>query len=142
MTDPTAPAPGPFAPGVFTAPADGGPPRLLGGRCAPCGRWFFPRPARCPGCLERVEEAELGGDGAVYSCTVVRVRPPWGLPQPYGVGYVDLDGSGLRVFGLLDPAALDRFRVGVPVRLAVGPLGVDSQGTPCLRPYFSPAEGG
>lgn len=126
-------------PGIFTAPARGGDPELLGGVCPACGRNFFPRPARCPGCLGPVDEASLGSRGRLYTYTVVRVKPPWGLPCPYGVGYVDLEGSGLRVFGLLAPGALDELEIGLSVRLAVGELGVDLDGRPCLRPYFEPA---
>jgi uncharacterized OB-fold protein len=69
---------------------------------------------------------------------VVRIKAPLGLPEPYALGLVDLDESGLRVFGLLDPAAVDRYRIGLPVRLTVAPMGTNVQGTPCLRPFFTP----
>ena len=80
---------------------------------------------------------ELGSRGRIYSFTVVRTKPPLGLPRPYAVGYVDLDGSGLRIFSLLDPAQVERFRIGAPVRLAARPLGEDGHGNPRLRPYFT-----
>jgi len=127
----------PVAPGIFGRTAEGGPFELIGGACASCGGRFFPRPARCPACLAPVEAAGLGSRGTLYSFTSVRVRPPLGLPQPYGVGYVDLEGSGLRVFTLLDPERLEDFEIGAPVRLAVGPLGHDGSGNACLRPFFT-----
>jgi len=61
-----------------------------------------------------------------------------GLPQPYSLGYIDLDDIPLRIFCLLDPAANDQLKIGLPVHLKVAPLGHDSNGKPCLRPYFSP----
>lgn len=138
QTDSDQPCP-PVAPGIFTTPADGQSPELLGGRCPKCGQDFFPRPPRCPHCLGHVEEKSLGSTGKLYTYTVVRVRPPWGLPRPYGIGYVDLDGSSLRVLGLLPADASEKLEIGLPLRLAVGELGCDVRGNPCLRPYFEPA---
>jgi len=130
----------PVAPGIFGRKAEGSPYELVGGACSTCGGRFFPRPARCPTCLEPVEEVSLGCRGTLYSFTVVRVRPPLGLPQPYGVGYVGLEGNGLRVFSLFDPARLDDLRIGGPVRLDVGPVGHDGSGNACLRPFFTPLD--
>ncbi|MFH1138019.1 MAG: OB-fold domain-containing protein [Pseudomonadota bacterium] len=114
---------------------------LLGGLCPDCQKEYYPRPRFCPRCLKETVSADLGDRGTVYSYTVVRIKPPLGLPQPYGLGLVDLAGKNLRVFGLLDPAAVDSLFIGRPVRLAVAPLGRDRQGTPCLRPYFTPDPG-
>jgi uncharacterized OB-fold protein len=87
--------------------------------------------------LGLVEETDLGSEGTLYSFTVIRTKPPLGLPQPYGVGYIDLKGKALRIFGLLDAKAVDQLRVGLPLRLAVAPLGLNGRGEPCLRPYFT-----
>ena len=131
----------PVAPGIFTLPPyDDDPPRLLGGFCKECNRKYFPRPKYCCACLGPVKECDLGSDGTIYSFTVVRTKPPWGLPQPYSAGYIDL-ASGLRIYCLLDPAAIDQLQIGMPVRLAVEPLGNDVNGSPCLRPFFAPLTG-
>lgn len=126
-------------PGILDIPADGGQPGLLGGSCPSCGVKYFPRPSRCRRCLGPVEVSSVGAEGVVYSFTVIRIRAPLGLPEPYAIGYVDLEKSGLRVFCLLDPHAVEKFRIGIPVRLAVGALGNDASGAPCLRPYFTPS---
>lgn len=131
----------PVMPGLFAWPPDRTErPRLLGGYCPACGRHFFPRPHYCPGCLGRVESSEVGVTGVIYSHTVVRVKAPLGLPEPYAVGYVDLDQTGLRVFSLFDPEAIPRLRVGLAVVLTVTPLGQNLFGSPCLRPVFTPIE--
>jgi uncharacterized OB-fold protein len=128
----------PMMPGVFTPPPyDQNLPRLIGGFCRECRQFYFPRPHYCPHCLGTAEETALNSEGTIHSFTVVRTKPPLGLPQPYSVGYVDLAESGLRIFCLLDPMAIDRLRIGLPVRLAVAPLGHDGRGMPCLRPYFT-----
>ncbi|MCB2227088.1 MAG: OB-fold domain-containing protein [Desulfarculaceae bacterium] len=118
-----------------------GAPHLIGGRCPDCGRDFFPRPRYCPSCLGPLEERSLGGDGVIHSFTVVRVRPPLGLPHPYAVGFVDLTESGLRVFGLLDPGRIEDLAMGSRVELRTAPLGLDNRGEPCARPFFGLAAG-
>lgn len=129
----------PVMPGIFTLPPyDDEPPALLGGFCPVCNAYYFPRPKYCRACLGPVKETRVGSEGTIYSFTVVRKKAPLGLPQPYGVGYVNLKETGLSIFCLFDPAALEKLRIGLPVRLAVSPLGLDINGSPCLRPYFTP----
>ena len=125
--------------GIFSPPPyDKAPPTLLGGHCPECDRSYFPRSKYCRHCLGEVRETDIGRTGSLYSYTVVRTKPPWGLPSPYSVVYVDLNESKLRVFGLFDPLAIDQLQIGLEVELWVKPLGQNSQGELCLRPYFSP----
>lgn len=131
----------PFSEGIFSVDGEDGRARLIGSHCSHCRRHFFPRRHYCPSCLQPPETTTLPRRGSVYSYTVVRIRPPMGLPQPYSVGYVDLKEAGLRVFMLLDAARVDTLRIGLPVELRVGPLGSDEEGRPVLRPYFTPLEG-
>ncbi|MDQ1353516.1 MAG: uncharacterized protein QG657_3822 [Acidobacteriota bacterium] len=129
----------PVMPGIFTLPPyDDEPPALLGGFCPVCNAYYFPRPKYCRACLGPLKETRVGSEGSIYSFTIVRKKAPLGLPQPYGVGYVILKETGLFIFSLFDPATLDKLRIGLPVRLAVNTLGVDINGSPCLRPYFTP----
>jgi uncharacterized OB-fold protein len=129
----------PVAQGVFTLPPyDQFPPRLIGSMCPSCNEYFFPATPYCRKCLEPTARADLGSQGVLYSYTVIRTKAPLGLPTPYCVGYVDLAERSLRIFFLLDPDAIETFKSGLAVRLAVKPLGIDQQGSPCLRPYFTP----
>ena len=86
------------------------PPALLGGRCERCGGTHFPRQSVCPHCRsEDASEVALGGDGVVYSYTVVRAAPPgFPGPVPYGLGVVDLPGDGIRVEAILLAEDLER----------------------------------
>ncbi len=79
---------------------------------------------------------ELPRRGTLYSYTVVRMKPPFGLPAPYAVGYVDFAGVDLRVFMLLDPDVIGTLRIGMKLEITSGPLGIDLSGHPCIRPYF------
>lgn len=129
----------PIATGIFTLPPyDQFPPQLLGGFCSKCHKYYFPRPTYCRICLDQTQETILGSEGVIYSFTVIRTRAPLGLPTPYSVGYIDLAGSSLRIFCLLDPTAIEQLQIGMAVKLAVRALGHDGQGSPRLRPYFTP----
>lgn len=109
---------------------------LIGSRCPDCGAWAFPALKRCPHCQGQPRTARVGTGGRLYTYTVVRTRAPFGLPEPYAVGYVDLDESGLRVFGLIDPQAVEVLEVGQRMEIGLRPLGMDGQGRPCRRPLF------
>jgi len=141
MASETAKQAAPVAPGIFTMPShDAGLPALLGGQCSRCNRRFFPRPIYCPQCLGPVEGHPIGSRGRIHVFTVVRIKPPFGLPQPYAVGYIDMEENGLRIFSLLDPLKVDELAVGQEVVLSVGVLGHDGKGVPRLRPYFTPVK--
>jgi uncharacterized OB-fold protein len=128
----------PFAPDIFTLPPDNETqPVLLGGFCPECRDYFFPAPRFCPECLGRIEKKEVGSKGKIYSFTVVRTPPPFGLPSPYGIGYITLRQTGLRVLGLFDPEDIDELKINANVVLSVKPLGCDKNGLPQLRPCFA-----
>lgn len=109
---------------------------LVGGHCASCDRDFFPLQHQCPDCFDPLQRRVFGEHGHIYSFTVVRTKAPFSLPEPYAVGYVDLADVKLRVFALLDPAAVGQLTVGAAVVLKALPLGVDASGMPCVRPVF------
>lgn len=109
---------------------------LLGGRCDACDDYSFPKSEYCHHCHAGTRMISLGTDGVIYSFTVVRTKPPLGLPQPYAVAYIDLKDVPLRVFCLLDPEQTGDAVIGASVRLSVGPLGVNNAGQDCLRPFF------
>jgi len=109
---------------------------LIGGRCDACNDYSFPRSEYCCHCHADTRKVSLGTDGVIYSFTVVRTKPPLGLPQPYAVAYIDLKDVPLRVFCLLDPEQIGEVIIGASVRLSVGPLGINNVGKDCLRPFF------
>ncbi|MCP4722285.1 MAG: hypothetical protein GY860_22725 [Desulfobacteraceae bacterium] len=127
----------PFAKNIFTKfPYENNPPSLLGGFCSNCNNYFFPEPGYCPQCLGEIRNSPIGNKGIIYSFTVVRTPPLFGLPSPYGVGYIDLMETGLRVFGMFDPKEIGRLKIGAKVVLSVQSLGRDREGSPRLRPCF------
>ena len=112
--------------------------QLVGGRCAGCGKVFFPRFNVCPSCATRksMVEVRLSRRAKLYSYSVIHVDTP-GFKAPYAVGYVDLP-EGPRVFGHLDgwqdgPIPLDSV-----VDIYAGPIGKDRDGAELISVRFRP----
>lgn len=117
-----------------------GKPRLIGGHCCTCGAKSFPRTPVCTDCLsEDIEAADLGDRGTLYSFTIVHQAPKNWL-TPYALGYVDLEG-GIRVLAHLEAAPND-LRMDMPVKLGLGVVGVDADGSSLTNFTFKSAENG
>lgn len=77
--------------------------RLLGLRCAGCGRVYLPPRPLCGDCRLRLSEwVEVGPEGTVETATVVHLPitdPVSGesRPGPYAMGLIRLDGAGTTV---------------------------------------------
>ncbi len=131
----------PIIKGLFTLPpynSEG--PRLIGAACVRCHRKFFPPPFVCPDCLGKLEEVQLPTQGILHSFTIVRVKAPYGLPLPYGLGYVDLEGDELRILTLLDPHKVEDLKIGMHMELRIIEIGDDGMKNPALRYLFTPKE--
>jgi len=124
----------PVIEGYFTE--EGGRPRLLGGRCATCGAFFFPKQysfCRNPACgAPDLDDVELSTRGTLWSFTDNRFAPPPPYPagepfEPYGVAAVELADEQMIVLGQLargtDVGAL---RAGQAMELVVEPLYEDN----------------
>ena len=118
----------PFAPGVFTWPAER--PQLIGSRCGQCEGLAFPAQEVCPRCgLEGMAEYELSRRGRLYSWTTQGFLPkePYAGDEtpktfrPFGVGLVELEG-GLRVEGRLTEADPEKLAFDMEVELDVIPF--------------------
>lgn len=130
-----------MSPGIFSLPTENETsPKLLGGYCHECRQYFFPKPKFCRECLSEVAQVSLDSGGTLHSFTVVRTKAPFGLPEPYAVGYVDLDDYDLRIFALLDPLQVEGLAIGRSLKLMVGQIGQNIDGQDCLRPYFTMQE--
>lgn len=109
---------------------------LRGSRCSACAHVDYPPAQACTECGAAVSEELLGSAATVHVVTAVRVKPPFGLPSPYWVGYVDLRSVPLRVFALFEAAGVP-YRIGEQVELRLAALGVGLDGAPCRRPVFA-----
>ena len=142
----TAPSPtaAPIDAVLFTWPSDE--PRLIGGRCRSCGAVAFPRPPTCARCTStEIDERLLAPRGTLWSWTVQRFQPkePYIGPEPfepYGVGYIDLDGEVL-VEARLTTADADELEIGQPMEVVVVPFTTQADGTDVVTFAFRPCSG-
>jgi uncharacterized OB-fold protein len=67
---------------------------------------------------EEIEPVELGTFGKTYSVAVQRMMPVGRESSPYVVCYVDLEGSGVRLFGKLD-CEPEEAQIGMSVEVVV-----------------------
>jgi uncharacterized protein len=150
----SSPTAEPIALGLFTWPSEA--PRLIGGRCGSCGAVAFPRPPSCARCTSSdIDEQLLAPRGTLWSWTVQRFRPkdPYIGPEPfepYGVGYVDLDGEVLVEARLtmadtgqveIDQLEIGKLEIGQPMELVVVPFATRDDGAELVTFAFRPCSG-
>jgi len=114
-----------------------GEPSLIGSQCLQCGNKYFPERKFCPKCYRDIlSTVLLNRSGIVFSCTQVFIKSKLIPEQPYIVGYVLLED------GITVPARLmgdkDKLDIGLPVSLAVGVTGKNSEGEEVIGYYFRP----
>jgi uncharacterized OB-fold protein len=136
----------PITDGLFTWPAEQ--PQLIGARCETCGAKTFPVQGHCPRCASTsMAEVLLPRTGSLWTWTV-QGFPPKSPPykgddtesfEPFGVGYVDLDGE-LLVEARLTENDPERLAIGAAMELVIVLLYRDENGTDVLTYAFRPSE--
>ena len=134
----------PFAPDVFTWPADD--PQLIGARCPECAAVTFPFQATCPRCGSTgMEQHHLPRRGTLWTFTTQDFLPkePYASGEtletftPYGVGLVQL-GDEVRVESRLTEGDPEKLQIGMDVQLAIVPFRTDPDGTEIMTYAFEP----
>ncbi|CAN5350290.1 OB-fold nucleic acid binding domain-containing protein [soil metagenome] len=92
--------------------------RIIGQRCATCGKVYVPPRSACPADgTPTVEEVELSDAGTITTFCVVNV-PFLGqkITPPYVSAYVLLDGADIAILHLILDIAADEVRMGMRVK--------------------------
>jgi hypothetical protein len=117
--------------------------RLHGTRCRRCGEVSLGRNPVCPNCgSEDVEGVTLGGEGTLWTYTVVRNRPPGDYKGPdpfvpFALGLVEL-ADGIRVLSPL-AVAIDAVKIGMPLGFRAFVQHVDAEGREVVAFRFAAA---
>lgn len=140
MSEATAVRRVPIRPDLCVERADGTP-MLVGSRDRETGQVFFPAETMNPvtqreGTLER---HEFDGAGTLVAWTVVARGAP-GFDSPYAMATLRLD-AGPGFIGRLQGWQGRDLRPGMRVRLAIGRIKVEKDGTEVIGPTFVPVEG-
>lgn len=119
--------------------------RLAGCKCTSCGETSLGSKTICPNCGgDTVREVSLNNRGVLWSCTVVRHRPPGNYmgPDPFvpfGLGLVELP-DGLRV---LSPVHCDIDKLKIGLELQFKPyVRKDDDGREVVAFTFEPVNKG
>jgi len=138
---PAAPAPErmPIRLDLF-AERPGGAPVLVGSRDRETGQVFFPAELMNPVTMREgtLERHELDGAGTLVAWTVIARGAP-GFDSPYALGTIALD-AGPGFIGQLHDWQGKALRPGMRVRLAIGRIKAEKDGTEVTGPKFVPVE--
>jgi uncharacterized OB-fold protein len=116
-------------------------PHLRVNECTSCHARFFDRRNACASCGgTEFAPADLPTTGEVRAFTIVSFAAP-GIPVPYVAAMVDCGGTSVRANVINTPADPDHVTLGMKVRLATYPIGVDEAGTEAIGFGFEPLEG-
>ena len=113
-------------------------PHLRAHECVSCGARYFDRRNACAACFAAdFRDVSIATEGEVRAFTIVAFAAP-GVPTPFVAAVVDCDGTSVRgnVINVEpDPAHIS---LGMKVRLATSPVGVDGNGVEAVGFGFEP----
>jgi uncharacterized OB-fold protein len=135
MSDAAAPGRVPIRPDLFV---EGETPRLVGSRDCLTGQVFFPAEVMNPVTMTEgtLERHEFAGDGTLVAWTVVGRGLP-GFDSPYALGTIALH-AGPAFIGQLHEWQGKVLRPGMPVKLTIGRIKAEKDGTVVIGPKFVP----
>jgi uncharacterized OB-fold protein len=129
----------PIRPDLFV---EGEVPRLVGSRDRLTGQVFFPAEVMNPVTMTEgtLERHEFAGDGTLVAWTVVGRGLP-GFDSPYALGTIALHAGPAFIGQLHDWQGKD-LRPGMPVKLTIGRIKAEKDGTVVIGPKFVPQTDG
>ena len=113
-------------------------PHLVASECTGCGARFFDRRNACASCGgSEFTKVDVATTGELRSFTIVAFAAP-GVPVPFVAGVIDCAGTSVRANVINVEPDPDHVTLGMKVRLATFPLGVDSAGVEAIGFGFEP----
>jgi uncharacterized OB-fold protein len=113
-------------------------PHLVAQECTECGARFFDRRNACASCSNtEFRNVDIATSGEVRAFTIVSMAAP-GIPVPFVAAVVDCDGTSVRGNVVNIDADPEHVTLGMKVKLATYPIGVDDNGTEAIAFGFEP----
>ncbi|WP_261567677.1 Zn-ribbon domain-containing OB-fold protein [Frankia gtarii] len=113
-------------------------PHLVAHECTACGARFFDRRNACANCFgTSFTQVDVPTEGEVRAFTIVAHAAP-GVPVPFVSATVDCAGTSVRANLINVAPTPEAVRLGMKVRLALAPVGVDQAGTEAVSFGFEP----
>lgn len=110
-------------------------PYLRANECKACGARYFDRRNACASCFgTEFKRVRVKSRGEVTSFSIVAMGP-----QPFVSAIVDCDGTSVRCTLINVPADPEHVDLGMKVKLATYPMGVDADGVEAIAFGFEPA---
>jgi len=102
---------------------------LVGFRCKECGASVFGPAIFCQQCTSTdLEPVDLGGNGTLFSFTIVRIPPAgWPGPVPYVLGQVELP-QGPQVLAEVIDCEHGDLRIGMAVEMTIQAVPAEGGG--------------
>ena len=113
-------------------------PHLVAHECTSCGARFFGRRNACASCFGTdFKDARVTGEGTLRTFSIVAHAAP-GIPVPFVSGIIDCDGTSVRANVINTDPTPESVRLGMKLRLATFPVGVDEAGTEAVGFGYEP----
>ena len=102
--------------------------RLEAGKCAKCGKIYFPARLVCPECKGRkFEPVTLSREGTLETYTIIHVAPSQFVDQvPYAVGIVRLK-EGVGILAQIADCDLKKLQAGMPLKIEFRRISEDGE---------------
>ena len=114
--------------------------KLLGGKCAKCGKVHLPPRPLCDNCYSKeFEWTEIPCAGKLVTYTIIHIAPAqFQSMAPYPVGIVQLE-NGLKIPGIIKGMAPENIRIGVELKMDFGTCAAAQPWPQWPRYCFKPA---
>ncbi len=110
--------------------------RLIGSKCAKCGKEYFPPVYRCRGCgSEEVKDREMPKTGRIMTYTILHEPlPGYEAQTPLFLAVVQLE-NGAKVLSQVVDTPEDAVKTGAKVRATVRRMKVDGESGQIIYGY-------
>ena len=115
-------------------------PHLVANECTSCGARFFDRRSACASCSgTEFTTVDIDTEGVLRTFSIVSMAAP-GIEVPFVAAIIDCGGTSVRANVVNTTPDPEHVTLGMKVKLATFPIGMDAEGTEAIGFGFEPLE--